>query len=660
MIDSSQSTPFQNNPAGFGLRELTVDFVLTFMYNNSFRKRKVPIYIFGFLSKAIETEFGRENKAHSNKMRRLTLDLSSGSIQFMKSTSQAAIILFLVMIIIVLTSLFWFLYSDYDETRQQADLANSRATRAASMEAEAGQLRVEADQILTTRDALEMALATAVFTQDTQEQESINDQQTIQSLETRVAEQTPDDSIPEISIIAPQDGSTFNLTDLVELVVAAIDPSGINTIKIVFDNNPPLEIPAGGETSVIIQESWPFSEAGDHTAVITAVNRNNISSQATTVTITTQDKRTSQQIMDEVANIIGSPNEQTTISNESQQSADNNNQVNETDLILQAFDFDAENSKESVTWGSYCEPVSGKTLSTKETEVVDSPATELALVQATVHNWQESQYQLSQQVTQASDDDKRAALCALAAGHERWVMEEYIRRAPAEQQATLLENLTPQTGLDTSDILTAQQSFGTTYGPAFFNAITAASGETAVIDAWNRPPQTSYHILYPAEYAANTATQAVSLPDLSIYLGDEWTPVTTNVLGAFMLGQYLGDYVEPNEVETAVSGWQGDQFAIYQQQDGSLLLIQQINWASDVDAQEFLTAYEKNVNGRFAGTAAPQKSPENSICWADATEETICIFTNETQTLIVKAPENNLAVDTLEEVVDMLGEITGN
>ena len=574
----------------------------------------------------------------------------------MKSTSQAALILFLIMIIIVLASLFWFLYSDYDATRQQAALAHSRATRAAAMEVEAGQLRVEADQIITTRDALEMALATAVFTQNTQEQEAVNDAQTIHALETRVAEQTPADTVPEIAIISPQDGSSFNLAEPVELVVAAIDPQGIYAINIVFDDNPSLEIPANGETTVIIQESWPFSEVGAHTAVITAVNTNNISSQPTTLTIIAEDKRTGQQIIEEVTNIIGATAEPIIISNESQQAVGNGSAAALTPIILEAFGFDIENIEEFAAWGSYCELVSDQAL--PATEEVDAPAAELALVQVTVRQWQETQYQLRQQVA-AAHDDARAALCALAAGHERWVLEEYIRRASADQQAALFDSLPQQTGLDTSTILAAQQSFAPAYGPSFFNAIVAADA-TAVTDLWNTPPQASYHILYPAEYAANIPTQAVALPDLAAYLGEAWTPLTTNVLGAFMLGQQLGQYVDRNGVGTAVSGWRGDQYAIYQREDGALLLAQQFNWDTDLDAQEFAAAYEGYVNGRFAGTAAPSKSPENSSCWATPSAETVCLYTAGSQTVIVNASEDNLTIDTLEEIVDMLEETTGN
>ena len=575
----------------------------------------------------------------------------------MKSTSQAGIVLVLVMLLLVLASLFWFLYSDYDAVREQADLASSRATRVAAMELEAGQLRAEADQVKETRSALDEALATAVTNQELLGQESVNDQQTIQLLETRVAEQTPADTIPEIIVVSPIDGSTFNVTDSVELIVAVIDPNGVNTIKIIFDGNPTLEIPVNGETSVIIQEPWPHSDAGEHTVSVTAVNTNNISSHATTITIHTENKPTSQQIIDEVANIIGPSSPPTTTNNEAQVSATlDAMQASTTSLILQAFDFAPPQAAETTSaWGIYCNPdIAQTSTSPAPQDVVESPAKELAMVQAITRDWQESQYQFSQLLADAPHDDARAALCALAAGHERWVLEEYIRRAAPEQQTELRRNLTPQTGFEDQDILTAQQYFGSVYGPDFFTAITTASGTTAVLDAWNRPPQSSAQILNPSQYAANSEQQAVTLPDLTAFLGDEWTLVKTNMLGAYMLAKYLENFVEPDVAETAVTGWQGDQYAIYQQGDGGpILLALQLTWATEQDAQNFASVYEEYVNGRFAGTATAQEGPGNSTCWTDVdvAEETICLFTNETQTLLVRAPENNLAVDSLAEII---------
>ena len=170
--------------------------------------------------------------------------------------------------------------------------ADSRATRAAALEQEMGRLRTEADEIIQTRTALEAELATAVTSQETLEQESVDDQQTIQQLETRVAAQVPADSVPEVIVIAPANGDSLNLSDAVELTVAAFDPNGLGAVKIIFDDNPPLEIPVAGETSVIIYEPWPLSEAGEHTVVVTAVNRNNVSSPITTVTITTENTPT--------------------------------------------------------------------------------------------------------------------------------------------------------------------------------------------------------------------------------------------------------------------------------------------------------------------------------------------------------------------------------
>lgn len=584
----------------------------------------------------------------------MTLDHSSGSIQSMKSNSSAAIVLVLVMIILVLASLFWFLYRDYDAVREVAGMADSRATRVAAMEQEAGQLRAEADQIQQTRTALEAELTTAVTSQETLEQEAVDDQQLIQQLETRIAAQIPEDSVPIVIIISPANGHSQPLAEAVELTVAAFDPSGISAIKIVFDENPPLEIPVSGGTSTIIHEPWPLSEAGEYTAVVTAVNRHNISSQITSVTITIENRPTSQQIVEEVANIIGPANAQASSPSEAQVTPANSPLI--TPLVLQAFDFEVpQTTAETAVWGEYCTvSISGMATTEPPVDPIDQ---ELALVQTLVQEWQDSQFQISQQVTNAANDDARAALCALAAGHERWVLEEYIRRAPADRQDALLaalREMLPSPPIEAAnDVLTAQQNFASAYGPTFFNAITAASGATAVLDTWSHPPQTSAHILSPNDYAAGVEAQTVTLPDLTAVLGDEWTPVTSNVLGAFMLEHYLGNFAEADEVATAVSGWNGDRYAIYQQgAEGPILLALQINWLSDQDAQEFADVYSGSVNGRLPQAAIEPTSPENSTCWTEAAAETICLFTNGSQSLLVSAPQATTAIDTLTAITN--------
>ncbi|MFO7681582.1 MAG: hypothetical protein R6X34_16175 [Chloroflexota bacterium] len=573
----------------------------------------------------------------------------------MKNSASSAVILVLVMLFIVLAALFWFLYLDYDAMRQQAALSDSRATRAATLEQEAGQIRGEADSISATRAALVGELATAVSNQDLLAQEAVNDQQTIQLLETRTATQTAVieqnlilqiTNIPVVQILAPASGDVAPLSEAVDLVVSAMDASGLATISIVFDGNPPLEIPAGGETSILIQEPWPLSEAGSHTAVVTAVNSSNISSQAVSVTITAETALTNQQIANEVANIIGLP--ETTVINEEQANSTAVYTVT-TSLILQAFGLQTDETPENA-WGTYCQPASDSFISAAETNG-DSPAKELAQVRALTREWQETRFQLSSLLAVAPSDDARAALCALAAGHERWVLTEYIRRAPVDRQGLLAENLTPQNGLVSSDALTAQQNFGALYGPAFVNALVDLAGPTAVVEAWNRPPQSSAHILHPELYQNETAPAVVTLPDLAASLGTDWTTVTENVLGEFMLGQVLKNNVAGEMAETAVSGWNGDRYGIYQQgADGSPLLVLQINWTEPAQAERFAEVYEMVVNGRLANPALLPASPANTACWAAAAGETICLFTTDTTTIIVSAPDSDLASTALAEV----------
>ncbi len=574
----------------------------------------------------------------------------------MKNSASSAVILVLVMLFIVLTALFWFLYLDYDAMRQQAALADSRATRAATLEQEAGQIRGEADSISATRTALMEELATAVYNQDRLAQEAVADQQMIQLLETRTATQTavieqnlslPIDSIPVVQILAPASEDVVVLTQAIDLIVSAVDASGLATISIVFDGNPPLEIPAGGETSILIQEPWPLSEAGSHTAVVTAVNSSSISSQAVSVTITAETMRTSQQIASEVANIIGQP--ETVAVDETQANATAVNTI-PTALILQAFGLQTEEQAEN-EWGAYCQPPSDSFTAAEETNAA-SPAQELAQVRALTQEWQETRFQSNSLLAAAPSEDARAALCALAAGHERWVLAEYIRRAPTEKQPALNENLTPIADFVILNALEAQQSFGAVYGPGFVDALVSEGGPTAVLEAWNRLPQSTAQILHPELYQIETTPTAVTLPDLAAALGTGWTTVTENVLGEFMLGQYLKSELAADVAETAVSGWNGDRYAIYQQGvDGPPLLVLQINWTEPAQAERFAEVYERVVNGRLDNPALLPANPENTSCWAAAAGETICLFTADGATIIISAPNTDLARTALAESI---------
>lgn len=572
----------------------------------------------------------------------------------MKSSSHAALILVLIMLLLVLGALFWFLFRDYDTARQQAALAASRATRVTALEKEAGRIQDEANQISATRATLLSEMATAVFNQDLLAQEAVADQQTIQLLETRVATQTAvidqnlitlAESVPLVQILKPAEAEVVFLADGTDLVVSAIDVTGLTSVSLVFSGNPPLEIPANGETSILIEESWPLSEAGSYTAVVTAINSHNISSQAISVTITVTDVRSQQQIADEVARIIGPPQPETAVTANAAQAAPLNETEAITPLILQAFNFQTD-SPPDTAWGMYCDPgVIQPSSFLTATEMIESPAQELAAVQTLTRQWQESRFQLSQRLANAPHDDARAALCALAAGHESWALTEYIRRAPAERQPLLSETLTPADSLVRDDALNSQLNLGAAFGPAFVTFLAETDGPTAVLNAWENPPQTTAHILHPEQYQAGVVMPVMTLPDLTEALGDDWTLVEENVLGEFMLRQYLQNGGAGEGVETAVTGWRGDRYAIYQQTEGGPpLLVFTINWLTDQDALEFAAAYEIWLNGRFSNAVILEDSPLNTTCWATPTGETFCLLTNEATTTLINAPTTALAL----------------
>ena len=569
----------------------------------------------------------------------------------MKSSSHTGLILVLVMLLMVLASLFWFLYSDWDEMRDQAALADSRATRVVSLEQDAGQLN---DQLQTSNGKLEQERATAVFTQDMLEAEAVADQQTIQLLETRVATQTAvieqnlsalTNTVPQVEIIAPQNGETRFLGEPVTLVVAASDANGITDINIVFDNNSPLTIPVGGDANTLIQEDWPVT-TGEHTATITAVNSNNLSSQAISTTITVKERVSQEQIATEVANIIGLPEGETAVSAGDQ--LQTSGVPDPTAQILHAFDFE-EQPDTDIVWGEFCAP-----LTPAADNDLQSPAGELAEVGRLAREWQETRYQFSQMLDAAPNQDARAALCALAAGHEQWVLNEYISRAPAERQAILQESLPPLPAEVPGDVLAAQQAFGLIYGPAFVDELEQTAGPTAVLDAWVTPPQTSAQILHLDTRQNTDPRPPIEMPALAEITGDGWTAVDDNVLGEFLLSQYLANYLHPVEAGIAAAGWDGDRYLLFSRDaDEAPLLVMRIRWNSKTNGDNFARAYTDYLNGRFGEIGSTESLPDGSSCWSAPGDETICLYHKDRETAVVRAPDASLAADVFAEMLPL-------
>lgn len=206
------------------------------------------------------------------------------------NTSLASLVLTLFMLLLVLLSLFWFLYRGWGPLTEQAQQADLRATRIATLE---GELRQNSDALLTaqsTRDALHIELAGAIEAHQIAEAETIAEQMEKNLLATRTAElsaelETAQQTTypPLTAVTQPLNGAILPNNETVELVVVAADHAGLESLSV-------SGILAGatqalsGETTYTWRLFWPPLEEGEYTVVITAVNSAQLTSQPISVT----------------------------------------------------------------------------------------------------------------------------------------------------------------------------------------------------------------------------------------------------------------------------------------------------------------------------------------------------------------------------------------
>ncbi len=78
---------------------------------------------------------------------------------------------------------------------------------------------------------------------------------------------------PGVTILAPADNTRVEVGSPVQIQAQATDPKGVTQAQIVVDGTPVQQVPGqGSPTTLLINATWTFEQAGQHTITITAQN----------------------------------------------------------------------------------------------------------------------------------------------------------------------------------------------------------------------------------------------------------------------------------------------------------------------------------------------------------------------------------------------------
>lgn len=262
-----------------------------------------------------------------------------------------------------------------------------------------------------------------------------------------------------------------------------------------------------------------------------------------------------------------------------------------------------------------------------------------------VHALQDQYYELELIADESLDGEASLALRALSEGDATMVQTLYLLQGYFADQ-DLFDIFAQASQADMSvfqsapPIIARELEFPYTYGLAFVQALYDQGGFDAVDAAWLNLPQSTEQILHPELYLAGDEPQVVSMAPLTDTLGAGWQLVDEDTFGEFYLRQYLGQQLDEPEVDAAASGWGGDRYVVYWNEDeNAVVMVLRSIWDTEPDSRQFGDIYARYADGSY--DVQGQIQPDGGLCWQG--KDVTCLYQAGIETFVVRAPNLDLA-----------------
>lgn len=578
----------------------------------------------------------------------------------MRRTALIGVSLTLLMLLLVLSAAFIFLF----QGRQLLVAENE------SVSSSLAQTQQELDVTYDTLDASGRTLATAQATNLLLEGQLVDSQQEVDSAiaalatrEVEVAEAASErDQLlsqpPAIEIIAPAADDTVVVGETVEYDLFVADSVGITAVIVSVDDEQIGAFSLSGDPTERITGEWTPSEVGTVTLGVQASNARTSILETQTVTVVAPtgqivpigeapfrtERLAVETAVQEIRQIQFDDPAAISVSfqtNLAQQQASvpvmASLSLTESLAVWSLFDLAIEDFFLAETGRSFLYDLQQDTLNINGLGATFDP------IDAYDYAGAYAALLLDQSYTAVDSSflplDSQLALSALVAGDVANVQTLFKRSDYYQNEASadLEETLQNREYAPYEQLL--QQG-----GLAFATFFSTEDSLSALNSAWQSPPATTEQLFHPEKYLAQETAVLVTLPDLSTAIGEGWSLLVNETAGELMLRLYLSRYLNESQVETAVSGWGGDRFAAYQNEDtGALMLVLKIEWDTVQDSNEFAALYPNYPTRLFTAAGVLNEFGE---CWDG--EDVICLFQNGIETAVVRAQSVEIALSIAE------------
>ena len=201
-----------------------------------------------------------------------------------------------------------------------------------------------------------------------------------------------------------------------------------------------------------------------------------------------------------------------------------------------------------------------------------------------------------------NNDDRDLALSALIEGEATLAMTgaqmndwdgSQSSKIPAEtldRTMSLLIPFMPMAGgkalREAPVILSESMIFPYLRGMVFCAGLANEGGWEAVSDAYRRPPLSTEQVLHPEKYR-DKPDYPTEIDLGPLEPGEGWKEAGRNVVGEMQLAVLL----KPIAGKKAANGWDGDTYAVFENDAKKLALVWMTTWDTEEDARKFRRAY---------------------------------------------------------------------
>ncbi len=234
------------------------------------------------------------------------------------------------------------------------------------------------------------------------------------------------------------------------------------------------------------------------------------------------------------------------------------------------------------------------------------------------------------------DSDRELAIHALIEGDATVVMFDYllkprgldITRLPMSL-SSLGEMMVAEPFKEQEKALVAAPAairelllFPYAYGAGFAQAMVRKAGWAGLSRAYTELPQSTEQILHFEKYLTREMPVKVQLAEIAPLLGVGWKRIESDINGEFGYLLVLAEFIPKQTARVAAEGWGGDQFTLYENEKGQMVLVHLSLWDTEADAEEFFQAYTLRVRKRYPAANERGGSPATERAYQTEEGET--------------------------------------